>query len=277
MKRFHVEHLARPQLVMGCSCLWAAVANAVSPHVPATTPLEHSLRSFLLQTTAELAGLFWLAAELAILFAVLVARRHLAAEPLPIRLRLVPHERHRATCWVWAMAALTMAVLSRHLFLVPLPVLLATDGLTGLNAAAALAQAIHIRNGIHAILWTAFVAGWVILECAIVYHGLRVYQRLRRLVVQYPARSPYNGVGFFALLFLTICVTVLRSRTVGAAVLTASDQATVYFAAYQADAALRNAVLLLLRCAGVVWIAVEWAAACILLRCFRLLKPFGGC
>jgi len=277
MTRFHVEHLLWPQRVIGCSCLWAASANAVSPHVPATTPLEHSLRSFMLQTTAEMAGLFWLAAELAILFAVLVARRHLAAEPLPTRLRLIPRERRRATYWVWIMAALTMALLSRHLFLVPLPVLLATDAFAGPNAPATLSQALHLRNGIHHILWTAFVAGWVVLECTILYHGLHVYRRLRHLFAKDPPPAQHGYPGFFPLLFLAILATAIRCEAIGAVVFTASDQAAVYFTAYEADAALRNAVLLFLRCAGVVWIAVEWAAAFILLRCFRLLKPFGGC
>lgn len=40
----------------------------------------------------------------------------------------------------------------------------------------------------------------------------------------------------------------------------------------EADAIYGNALLLYLRLAGVVWIAVEWVAAVILWRAYRLLR-----
>jgi hypothetical protein len=43
-------------------------------------------------------------------------------------------------------------------------------------------------------------------------------------------------------------------------------------AAQQADAVYANALLLYLRLAGVIWIAVEWVAAVILWRAYRLLR-----
>jgi hypothetical protein len=42
--------------------------------------------------------------------------------------------------------------------------------------------------------------------------------------------------------------------------------------AAQDDAVYQNALLLYLRLAGVVWIAVEWAAAWVLWRTWRLLR-----
>jgi hypothetical protein len=43
-------------------------------------------------------------------------------------------------------------------------------------------------------------------------------------------------------------------------------------AAQQADAVYANALLLYLRLAGVAWISVEWVAAVILWRAYRLLR-----
>lgn len=74
------------------------------------------------------------------------------------------------------------------------------------------------------------------------------------------------------LAMLLISATVFSSVPVDAIPEESERILTALDAAQQADAVYANALLLYLRLAGVAWISVEWVAAVILWRAYRLLR-----
>lgn len=126
----------------------------------------------------ESAGLFWLFAELAILFAVLMGRHHLDTVPLPARFTWTPHIMRSALIWTAAFFLLAVLVYGRHLVWPPVFVMLSRGPIDG----AALRALVLRRSHEHLAIWVAFVTGWVVLEALIVYHGWRAYAQLRRLI-----------------------------------------------------------------------------------------------
>ncbi len=78
---------------------------------------------------------------------------------------------------------------------------------------------------------------------------------------------PPGSKGIPALAVVLACLLMLRA--VGAE---ADALADALDAAVRADAPLRNALGLYLRIAGIVWVGVEWFAAIMLWRCYRLLR-----
>ena len=200
----------------------------------------------------ETAGLFWIAAELAILVLVVAGRRHIGTEPLPERFALNANEKRRVLIVLVAFVAASCILLARHF----VPHAVDTD-----HAAAVLLGRAHV----HRAVWASFVTVWVLLETLIVYHGWRGYRRLRRLLPDDGTRPAIPA----AALFLIPCAAVLASWPSLAA---ASDP--VWQAIRDANAADQvywNALYLYLRLAGVVWITVEWWAAVILIKGYRLL------
>ena len=196
----------------------------------------------------ETAGLFWLAAELAILFSVVAARAELAARldggPPPRKLT------RRAVFWTLAFFAGAALLQYRHWVWPPVYVLL-ERGALDTNAAAREAYAFRVHT--HLALWSAFVAGWVLLEVLIVYHGWRAY-RLLRMVLARPVAS---------VMILATCLAMGGAEGQSLAETLREVDAP--------DTLARNAVYLWLRLAGGIWIAVEWIAAILLWRCYRWL------
>ncbi|MFP4502988.1 MAG: hypothetical protein ACLFTT_18495 [Candidatus Hydrogenedentota bacterium] len=134
---------------------------------------------FFRQVLIESAGLFWIGAEVAILFGVLLARRHLAKHA---------HEPHlRFTAQDWWCGGLLLAgflvlagvVIGRHGVLVQ-PHHLIAQGAS--PAPEALAACYEARHREHLVVWAGFVTLWVLLEAVIVYHGWRAYRVLRRVL-----------------------------------------------------------------------------------------------
>lgn len=134
---------------------------------------------FYRQVFIEAAGLFWIAAELAILFGVLLARRHLARSPAAPRLHLESREWRLAAAWAGVFALFTFAVLARHAWLPQAHTLIENGGAA---TAGAVARLLHRRHVEHLVLWSVFVAAWVGLEALIVYHGWRAYRLVRGLL-----------------------------------------------------------------------------------------------
>jgi hypothetical protein len=197
----------------------------------------------------ESAGLFWIGAELAILFIVLAGRRHVDSKPLPAGFSLTATEIRRAIFWGIAFAILSAIVLGRYAASREIDV-----------------QNLSARVHVHLVVWAAFVTTWVILETLIVFHGWRGYRRLRVLVQDSTRRGTTRSA---AILFL-LCGGLLASWHA-----VAVDTDTLRQAirdANKADAVYWNAIYLYLRLAGAVWIAVEWWAAIVLVKGFRMLE-----
>ncbi|MDP7638487.1 MAG: hypothetical protein QGG73_02055 [Candidatus Hydrogenedentes bacterium] len=127
----------------------------------------------------EAAGVFWIGAEVVILFAVTAALRHFSSTPLPPAFALTPAEKRRAFWWAGGVALLCAATFGRHLVLMPIHTALAAIE-PPLNGKV---DAIYFsRAHIHLTVWCSFIAAWVVLEAAIVFQGVRAFARLRRLV-----------------------------------------------------------------------------------------------
>lgn len=200
----------------------------------------------------ESAGLFWIAAELVILFLVIAGRRHIDTEPAPVQFALTRAEKRRALAGSIGFALVSLVVLSRYF--------LARE-VEAETAAAVLSSRVHI----HIAVWASFVTVWVVLETVIVYHGWRGYRRLCRMLGGTDARP---AVAIATCLILACAASLFSWHAAG------SDLDAVRQAICDANAADQvywNALYLYLRIAGVVWIAVEWWAAVVLVKGYRML------
>ncbi len=126
----------------------------------------------------ESAGLFWLFAELVILFAVRLGRGHLETTPLPPHFTWTPQLTRSALIWAAAFLLLIAVTYGRHLVWPPAYAVLSRSPMEE----AALRTLVLRRAHEHLVIWAAFVTGWVVLEALIVYHGWRGYAQLRRRV-----------------------------------------------------------------------------------------------
>ncbi len=202
----------------------------------------------------ESAGLFWIGAELAILFLVLAGRRHVDSVPLPTRFVLTVTELRRAICWSVAFTILSAIVLGRYAVSREIDV-----------------QTLSDRVHTHLVVWAAFVTTWVLLETLIVYHGWHGYRRLCVLVEGQLRRGKTSVAAVVFLLFLLLLGAGLLASWQAAAV----DMDTLRQAireANKADQVYWNALYLYLRLAGAVWVAVEWWAAIVLIKGYRMLE-----
>lgn len=197
----------------------------------------------------EAVGMFWLAAELAILFFIIAARRHILARPLPRTFAFNNAEKRRAALWACCFAALAAAVFARHVFHAAAPV--PPDPV----------PLIAHRARVHMAVWCAFVTGWVALEIAIVYNGYRGYAALKTLLAP-PAPAAKHAAGKIAMLFFLAPLLLHSAAHAQALLHAAGRQNQIYY----------NAMYLYLRLAGLLWIAAEWAAAAILWRAHLLMK-----
>lgn len=127
---------------------------------------------------AEAAGIFWLGAELAILLAVLAARAYLRG---PVDAPLFPpSQRRRFAVWLGGLLAVGAVLLARHLVWRAPHRTAAMTEWTVHGDPARVDLAYHAFLTSHHVVWLVFVAGWVILEALIVWHGLFLYCALMR-------------------------------------------------------------------------------------------------
>lgn len=137
------------------------------------------------QILIESAGLFWIGAELGILFAVWVGRRRLQTGP-PFVPRLFAPEKRALAAGAAVFALLSAAILARHWMLEqPHAYLLEGLALDG----AQFEQRFLDRTREHLAVWSAFVVAWVALECAIVWQGVRGFLLLRARLLRDPERA----------------------------------------------------------------------------------------
>jgi hypothetical protein len=131
----------------------------------------------------ECAGMFWIFAELAILFSVLIGRRYLETEPLCQSIVLTPRERRRAVLWAAGFLIAAVLVLSRHAVRDSLPAYLSYHLYAGAEPSLDLVKLLYVRDAhAHLATWAVFVTLWVLLEAAIVYHGWRGFCRLKMML-----------------------------------------------------------------------------------------------
>lgn len=197
----------------------------------------------------ESAGLFWIGAELAILFMMMAARRYVQALPLFPHFELRNDEKRRARAWCYGFLFVAAIVLGRHAVatFAPLPQ----------DAGPLLISRMRVHLGV----WSGFVTAWVGLEVAIVYQGLRGYLALKALIGSAASKTARPAKPSAAMLCLA-----------GVFLLHASAPAQMLLAeARVANQVYYNAMYLYLRLAGVVWILAEWVAALILWRAYVLV------
>ncbi len=214
----------------------------------------------------ECAGLFWIFAELVILFYVIAARRFVETAPMPASWKAARREHRRAVVWTALFALVSVVVLGRHWVRPPLYVQLAS----GLQPSEIL-PAYTSRAHNHLALWSVFVTLWVLLEAAIVYHGWRGCRHLRRVLGRPTSGGP-GGLADAAM--AAVLASALAMRGAAASADYASHPGPLMQAlldAEAADAVYRNALYFYLRVAGTVWVGVEWVAAVTLWRTYRLL------
>lgn len=138
--------------------------------------LDFARMEYLRALLIESMGLFWLFAEVTILCAVSVARRHIENGANEAARELFARFLQRWMVWTLCFLALAMLVYGRHLLIAPAHLLLARPA-----AAPAELQQLFLRRGHeHLAVWSAFIAAWVVLEVLIVYQGWRGFQALSR-------------------------------------------------------------------------------------------------
>lgn len=144
--------------------------------------IERAHAQFRFELLMEVAGVFWIAAEIAILFGMTIATRILATRPLLPGISLTSAERRQALLWAAGLGVLVVTVFGRHAFIDPLPSAFTAIAETGINVREKIARAYAIRTHSHVAIWCLFIAAWVGLECAIVAQGIRAYGRLKGLI-----------------------------------------------------------------------------------------------
>ena len=147
--------------------------------MPSIDAIDRALSQFTQEFFVETVGVFWIGAEVVILFAVTAALRHFNATPLPAIFTLTSAEKRRAFWWAGGVVLLCAATFGRHFFLTPIHTALAAIESPGDGEVEAL---YFSRAHIHLAIWCLFISAWVVLEAAIVFQGVRAFARLRRLV-----------------------------------------------------------------------------------------------
>ena len=170
-----------PAFLLSCIGLLCSYAGAAAQGV-AVDPIAAARDQFRSELMIEASGVFWIAAEVAILFCMTAAVRIFATRPLPSRISLTRKERRRAIAWAIGMGALVAATFGRHLFIAPLPEAYSAIAAAGRDARLLAEQAYALRTHIHITLWCAFITAWVVLEIAIVVQGIRAYKNLKGLI-----------------------------------------------------------------------------------------------
>ena len=220
----------------------------------------------------EAAGLFWILAEICILFAVRVGRRLLDAEGLSLESMQVRFEKARAMVWGGLFLLFSAVLFGRHLFDLPLHRQLAqlVAGGTEVDLREALNAHVSVMR-MHYAIWASFVTVWVILEACIVYNGWRGYRRLSELLAARRPSPSQIGVLPFVLVGAAAIGSFIPFGLAHAFGTDPDALRRMLGEAQAANVVCQNALYLYLRLAGVVWIAVEWLAAFVLWRSFNLI------
>lgn len=146
--------------------------------IAASDALAYAHRQYHRMLLIEGAGLFWILAELAILFVCVCARQRLASRPPFLDFALRPAEIRRATQWLALFVLGAVAVMGRHWIWPPVYTVLSEPD-DSVPPLAAIREMWLARTYAHSATWSLFVLLWVTLEIAIVIEGRRAYVLLR--------------------------------------------------------------------------------------------------
>lgn len=251
--------------------MWIAVLLSAALAQNESPVLDAARERFRTDLLIEGAGVFWLVAELAILYAVTVGGRALRERPLPGRLVLTSRERWIAAALALLSAGLIALVCARFLLAPALPEAVEAAALETSGVADAVYAAVVRHIQVHLVIWCTFIAGWVVLESLIVIQGIRAFHALARVIGAAPAR---------------MSTAAAATVVFAAAVLVAPEAAAHFSRAVEThlqhgfSEALTDArpgyrfVEFYLRVAGAVWASVEWIAALYLFRGYLMLRRF---
>lgn len=253
--------------------MWIAVHVVSATLSQAGSPvLEAAWVRFQRELIVEGAGIFWIVAELGILFAVTVGRRVLRERPLPERLILTRSERWLALGLVLVAVGLAALVFGRFLIWAPMPIAIeATAGLDRPEIPRAVYAELTGHARVHLAIWCAFIAVWIALEIAIVAQGIRAFHALASLT-----RSGRRRLSVNTALGLAAGTLVLIATDASAQFTHAIEMAmqTGYRGGLEDIRPGYRFVELYVRVAGAVWVVVEWIAAVYLVRGYFMLRRF---
>ncbi len=208
-------------------------------------------------------GLFWLWAEVLILCIVAGGRWYLESVECGRSFHWTLGRLGYMAGWGALMLLVTVGVYARHFFFPPIHVLLESTPALDEDILRALFVS---RMHIHLIVWAGFVTAWVLLETWIVYHGWRGVQVLHRQFAPVRGAASKNEGTTLALFFFLLFTTALFMSQASAA------PVRLFQETFRMDGVYRNALYFYLRLAGVFWILVEWIAAVLLWRVYRMLR-----
>jgi hypothetical protein len=226
-------------MIAGCVVAAASRADVLARAVAWTRAWHQRTMLF------EAFGLFWIFAELVILYCVLAGRRHLETQPIPDRISLSHKDRRRALVWIACFAL--GGFLERRAGSVPV------------SRAHAPGDLGCVRDPVGRARNRDRVSRLARLSAAAALDRNKGDSRM------IATRQPFAARMLGAILIL-IALSLAASPAFAA-----DDVETALWAAHRADAVHRNALYLYLRLAGVAWVTVEWIAAIVLWRAYRLL------
>lgn len=159
--------------------MMAQPANAQEP----ARSIAHAIAKFRTEILLESAYLFYMAAELLILFLVTKARGYFQSTPLEGRLSLTRSDKHMLLAGTIVVVAIGAALFGRHIFITPMPdVLQNIAAIETRRVPQFLRDAYALRAHIHLGVFFFFLVTWVVLEIAIVAQGVRAYRQMRKAV-----------------------------------------------------------------------------------------------
>ncbi len=159
-----------------------AIFVLLIPCAHATSAIDHAHDLHRQNIYIETAGVFWLAAECLILVLMRAGKRHVSQAPTPNHFRFQKFDWTLATTLAIALCAIALYAPGRLLFAPSLPETLSELAQNTPLLDATVEAAYFQSTRTHHLIWIAFVIGWVILECAIVWYGIGVYRALRKLL-----------------------------------------------------------------------------------------------
>jgi hypothetical protein len=224
---------------------------------------------FIQVIATEAAGLFWIFAECLILIWVRAGRKTLAKSNR-VEFNV---DKYKLVVGTLIFLIISTAILSRHFMGRPyheqLSIILSANGSDQLQNLQTAVNARLASQRTHFALWASFVTIWVLLESAIVYNGWRGYQNLRALLRNPSPES--SGTSTATIMGLAALLSVFMWGAANAAAPIPDEALRLLIDVRTANMIPQNALYLYLRIAGVIWISVEWIAAIILWKSYRLI------
>lgn len=157
--------------------LLAAPPATAQPQTPTPELITHTA------FYAQVAGLIWIAAEIAILYVLTVANRLITQHHIADTFRFTRKERTRALYWTVTFIIVATAVILRQMG-IQTPAQITAQAVSHPDTITYADIYMATRNfiSLHQIIWATFVTVWIILEGAIVISGYHLYRQLAAMI-----------------------------------------------------------------------------------------------